>query len=53
MKIKLVSWDNGEWEQLWINDELIYENHIVLAEDILEQLEKYGFNIEYETVKED
>jgi hypothetical protein len=53
MNIKLVSWDNGEWEQLWIDGEMVYENHIVHAEDVLDELKKRGFNVEYETVEDE
>jgi rubrerythrin len=46
-KIRLISQD--DWEQFFINDRLVYENHNVEAYFILEQLQKLGI-IEFESI---
>lgn len=39
LDIKLVTTSSGDWQGLYINDELVCDNHKITAEDILDFLQ--------------
>lgn len=39
LDIKLVTTSSGDWQGLYIDDELVYDNHKITAEDALDFLQ--------------
>ena len=39
LDIKLVTTSSGDWQGLYIDDDLVYDNHRITAEDILDFLQ--------------
>ena len=53
IRVLLVNSRDGDWEQLWVDGKLMYENHMLSAGQVLKSLQKAIpdiFELEFEEV---